>query len=70
MPQSMPSDAAAMLAPRKATMFIVVSASITSAASSAEYSPSERPAVTSGRMPCTRRISVTPQAKATIAGWV
>ena len=42
----------------------------TPAASSAEYSPRESPAVYAGCTPFSASTAVTPQAKATMQGWV
>ena len=70
MAQSTPAEAFAISFPRKATISMAVSGEITSAQARAEYSPRERPAAKSGRMPISFRIAVTPQAKATIAGCV
>src|SRR5699024_6135885 len=70
MPHARPSLAFAIALPRKATSSTAVFASKTPAHSSAEYSPSERPAAKAGATPASRNIAVTPAAKATMQGWV
>ena len=70
MPQARPCTALAIAAPRKAASRMACSGVNTPAQASAEYSPRLRPAAASGRMPSAASAVVTPQAKATMQGWV